>query len=45
MSKVASEVAFGSQPSYVYGTDPYDSTKVGLGPHIRQSTGATADDK
>jgi len=43
MGKVAYDLAFGSQSSYVYGVDAYDSTKVGIGKTINQNTGATYD--
>ena len=38
MSLISNKIRFGSQPSYVYGTEAYDSTKLGLGPLIKQYT-------
>ena len=32
MAKILQEVRFGSLDYYVYGTDPYDSTSLGIGP-------------
>jgi len=36
MSLMANEIRFGSQSSYIYGTDEYDPTELGLGPLIYQ---------
>ena len=41
MSLISNETRFGSLPSYIYGTDAYDSTKLGLGPRIKQFTDST----
>lgn len=45
MSKIAYEYRFGSQVSYNYGVDAYDSTKLGLGSLILQTNGSTEDTK
>lgn len=44
MGKIAHEIEFGSQESYVYGVDAYDPTKVGLGTKIIQRTGVSSED-
>ena len=44
MSKIANEFRFGSQTSYTYGVDSYDSTKTGIGNLIHQYTGSGQDD-
>ncbi len=43
--KRAATLRFGALTSYRYGTDAYDSTKLGLGPLMVQKTGAGVEDK
>lgn len=44
MSKIAYEFRFGTQTTYVYGVESYDSTKVGMGNLIKQYSGSNPDD-
>lgn len=43
--KIAKELRFGDLPSYKYGIDTYDSTKLGLGQLMVQKNGATSEEK
>lgn len=45
MSRLSSEIRFGSLNSYVFGSDPYDSSKLGLGPLLKQFNGVNSEDK
>ena len=45
MTIIAENLDFGTLPSYKYGTDPYDPSKLGLGPLIVQRTGASPEQR
>jgi len=44
MGKIAYDIKFGNQTSYIYGVDAYDSTKLGLGTKIIQRSGDNVED-
>ena len=45
MTIIAENLDFGTLPSYKYGTDPYDPSKLGLGPLIVQRTSASPEQR
>lgn len=45
MTIIAENLDFGTLPSYKYGTDPYDPSKLGLGPLIVQRTGPSPEQR
>lgn len=45
MSKIATELRFGTLSGYRYGTGLYDHTKLGLGTLMAQLTGSSAEEK
>ena len=45
MTIIAENLDFGTLPSYKYGTEPYDPSKLGLGPLIVQRTGPSPEQR